>query len=512
MDYSLFLKAVLDYTENRVAEDLSAADLAATAGFSVAHLRDVFKDATGQTLSRYITRRRLCHAALALVRTRQPIAEIAYTYGFGSHDVFTRAFRREFGETPTEFRARGRAVHGVLIVPGVFGPAVMTKEDTAIMNDARHTENSDQGTLYGVVPKVSYFNTEPELTPFISCLRACLTYSGQEMAYARLLAASGAAFRLMWNTEYWDGGNVDIMLMREDATEPLRRAASAAGREYRLLCKPGREGHFVAEHAPADDGHVVIGDKEDFLTLVRQEIDAGRPVIGFGIIGPPEACLIAGYRDGGETIMGWNFFQDMPEYAGGLEKEACGYYRRRDWYEYGETIAVMALGPTAAVPEEKELLRDALRFALEVMETPRMQTYAGGIAAFEAWATALLRESEFPRDAPLPLLMERLMCQCDAMTMIGEGRWYAQMFLDKEAGVFPAAGSALKEAAACFRTEHQIVEAMSTLLEGYGMGEKQARNLAKPEVRQELAALIRRCAGLDREAAGHMRKALGELR
>lgn len=140
-----------------------------------------------------------------------------------------------------------------------------------------------------------------------------------------------------------------------------------------------------------------------------------------------------------------------------------------------------------------------------------MRTYAGGIAAFDAWATALLRESEFPKDAPLPLLMERLMCQCDAMTMIGEGRWCAGAFLNKEAGAFPAAGPALKEAAACFRNEHKLVEEMSRLLEGYCMGEKQARNLAKPEVRQELATLIRRCAGLDREAAGHIRKALSEL-
>lgn len=511
MDYTLFLKAVLDYTENRVAEDLCVAEVAAAVGFSVAHLREVFRDATGQTLSRYITRRRLCHAASALARTRRPVAEIACTYGFGSHDVFTRAFRREFGETPTEFRAKGRVVRGVLIVPGVFGPAVQTKEDLKLMNYSGPVENRDQGTLYGVVPKVSYFSKALEMTPFISCLRACLTYSGQEMDYARLLAASGAAFRLMWNTEYWDGGNVDIMLMREDPTEPLRRAAWAAGRDYRLLCKPGREGHFTAEQAPAGDTRITTGGKDDFITLIRGEIDAGRPVIAFGIIGPPEACLIAGYRDGGEALVGWNFFQDMPEFAGNVEKEPCGYYRRREWYEYEETIALMALGPQSLVPDREELLRGTLQFALTVMETPRMRTYAGGFVAFEAWASALLTESDFPREAPLPMLMERLMCQCDAMTMVGEGRWYAHVFLNREAEAFSTAESPLRKAAECFQNEHKQVEEMGWLLEGHCMGEKQARNLAKPEVRQGLAALIQRCAEYDREAAVHIREALSKL-
>ncbi|MGE5599482.1 MAG: helix-turn-helix transcriptional regulator [Bacteroidota bacterium] len=510
MDYFIFLKAVLDYIENRVTEDLSAAEVASVAGFSAPHMREVFHRATGQSLVKYVTHRRLSHAALALSRTGRSVAEIAVTYGFGSHDAFTRAFRREFGETPSAFRACGRAVQGRVIVPGVFGPAVL-KEDVSIVT-AEHTTPNIEGTLYGVVPKVSYFAKEMELTPFISCLRACLTYLGQDVPYARLLAASGAAFRLMWNLEFWDGGNVDIMAMSTDPIEPLRRAFRAAGWDYRLLCKPDLKGHLTSESASGDGGRVAFGGKEDFIVLIKQEIDAGRPLIGFGVIGPPEACIIAGYRDNGETLVGWNFFQEMPEYAGSIEFEPCGYYRRRGWFEHDMTLGLMALGGRAALPEERALLRDTLSFALSVMETPRVHaTYACGQAAYEAWASALLREEEFPANAPLPMLMERLMCQVDAMTMVGEGRWYAAAFLEKEAESFPAAAPALKTAAACFRREQKLVEEMAGLLEGFGMGEKQARNLAKPEVRQKMAALIRKAAGEDREAAGKIKEALGLL-
>jgi hypothetical protein len=37
--------------------------------------------------------------------------------------------------------------------------------------------------------------------------------------------------------------------------------------------------------------------KEDFMAFIRNEIDQGNPVIALGIIGPPEACVIAGYRE-----------------------------------------------------------------------------------------------------------------------------------------------------------------------------------------------------------------------
>lgn len=99
-------------------------------------------------------------------------------------------------------------------------------------------------------------------------------------------------------------------------------------------------------------------------------------------IGPPEACIIAGYRDNGETLVGWNFFQDMPEYAGIIKKDPCGYFQRSGWFGHADTMAVIAIG---------------------------------------AWAEALLNDAEFPRQAPLPLLMERLMCQIDAMTMKNNG-------------------------------------------------------------------------------------------
>lgn len=512
MDNSLFVKTMLDYIENRVADEISVNDIAEAAGFSLPYFRAVFRDATGQTLSRYITQRRLCHAAAELIRTKSPVSDIAMTYLFGSHDVFIRAFKRAFGMTPTEFRAGRHTVSRRLIVPGIYGPSVSSKEGI-VMNVDNGIENKNgNGMLYGVVPRVSYFGREAELTPFVSCLRACLSYMGQEIGYARLMAGSGAAFRLMWNTSFWDGGNVGILNIKEDPTEPLRRAFKTAGREFTMLCKPGKEGCYISENAPSTALNIKAGEKASFIELIKNEIDNGRPLIGFGIIGPPEPCIIAGYRDGGETLMGWNFFQDMPEFSAGVGKEPCGYYNRKGWYEHPETIALMAIGESVETPEEKSFLRDTLEYALSIIETPKVNDYAGGLAAYEAWAEALSRESEFPKDAPLPMLMERLMCQIDAMTMVGEGRWCASVFLEQEAGMFPEAADELRSAADKYKQEHQLSMDMSRLIEGFAMSEKCARALALPDVRKRITVLIRRCAELEKKAAEHIRNAVNSIK
>jgi len=107
--------------------------------------------------------------------------------------------------------------------------------------------------------------------------------------------------------------------------------------------------------------------------------------------------------------------------------------------------------------------------------------------------------------------MERLMCQTDAMTMVGEGRAYAAAFMEQAAVAFPEVATALQEAAKCFRTEYKLVMDMCHKLEGFSMSEKQARNLAKPEIRHCLVDLINKCAAADHMAAQHLQEALNGL-
>ena len=91
--------------KNRFADpDISPCDVAAETGISLRYLQKLFT-VRGSTCSHYISSLRLDHAAhlierRALMRTGQPLSDIAYACGFRDYTHFARGFRQRFGTTP----------------------------------------------------------------------------------------------------------------------------------------------------------------------------------------------------------------------------------------------------------------------------------------------------------------------------------------------------------------------------------------------------------------------------
>lgn len=88
------------------SQDLSLAALAKRAGWSRFHFHRAFRRVANETPKQYSLRLRLERAAADLLGTDTAIFAIARTAGFTSHEVFSRAFRRHFGVTPREYRAK----------------------------------------------------------------------------------------------------------------------------------------------------------------------------------------------------------------------------------------------------------------------------------------------------------------------------------------------------------------------------------------------------------------------
>ncbi len=78
--------------------------LASEAGVSTATLNRLFLDRFGLPPARFLIRLRLEYAAKALSETTSPISEIAFQAGYRDQSAFTRAFRRELGQTPASYR------------------------------------------------------------------------------------------------------------------------------------------------------------------------------------------------------------------------------------------------------------------------------------------------------------------------------------------------------------------------------------------------------------------------
>jgi AraC family transcriptional regulator, positive regulator of tynA and feaB len=100
----LFMR-VCGIIKNRFADpDISPREVAAEAGISLRYLQKLFT-VRGSTCSHHISSLRLDHAAhlierRALVKTGQPLGEIAYACGFRDYTHFARGFRQRFGTTP----------------------------------------------------------------------------------------------------------------------------------------------------------------------------------------------------------------------------------------------------------------------------------------------------------------------------------------------------------------------------------------------------------------------------
>ena len=108
MDNRAMIQRSLDYIEDNLQTEITAAELADIAGFSLFHYYRLFQQATGLPVMQYILRRRLLHGIYAMKEGSTKI-DAALRFGFDTYAGFYKAFCREFGATPSEFLKSCRA-------------------------------------------------------------------------------------------------------------------------------------------------------------------------------------------------------------------------------------------------------------------------------------------------------------------------------------------------------------------------------------------------------------------
>ena len=108
MDNRRIIQQSLDYIEDNLQTEITAAELADAAGFSLFHYYRLFQQATGMPVMQYIQRRRLLHGVYAMRQGSTKI-DAALSFGFDTYAGFYKAFCREFGSTPSVFLESSRA-------------------------------------------------------------------------------------------------------------------------------------------------------------------------------------------------------------------------------------------------------------------------------------------------------------------------------------------------------------------------------------------------------------------
>ncbi|WP_109831432.1 AraC family transcriptional regulator [Reichenbachiella versicolor] len=110
-DYQSRINRVFEFIDENLESDLRLSKVSEIAFFSPFHFHRVFKFITGETLNGYVMRRRIEKSSSDLLHKNISTSEIAHKYGFSDISSYSRAFKKFYGVSPTEFKRQNPNRH-----------------------------------------------------------------------------------------------------------------------------------------------------------------------------------------------------------------------------------------------------------------------------------------------------------------------------------------------------------------------------------------------------------------
>ena len=98
---------VKKYIRDHIDESLTREVLADVAGYSIPHFHRIFTAQLGENIASYVRRVRLERAGRKLRMGALDITAVALAAGYDTHTAFSRAFKQQYGLSPSQFRQLG---------------------------------------------------------------------------------------------------------------------------------------------------------------------------------------------------------------------------------------------------------------------------------------------------------------------------------------------------------------------------------------------------------------------
>ncbi len=118
MDHYEVIEDALIYIEKNIQQPLSLESVAYASNTSKYYFHRLFSAMMGCSLNNYILSRRL-NASLPLIQNENlSLTDIAYQLNFGTQSSFTRAFKRQYGITPSSLRVKDKTI-SLVPIPSV---------------------------------------------------------------------------------------------------------------------------------------------------------------------------------------------------------------------------------------------------------------------------------------------------------------------------------------------------------------------------------------------------------
>ena len=120
--YINLINKTIDYIEENIFERLNLSDISKQAYLSEYHFERLFKVIVGKSLKQYVLGRKLTMALDRLNNTNDPIINIAMDFGFEYPEVFSRAFKKQFGRLSWQIKRDkfSISIYAIINVDDIF--------------------------------------------------------------------------------------------------------------------------------------------------------------------------------------------------------------------------------------------------------------------------------------------------------------------------------------------------------------------------------------------------------
>lgn len=204
---------------------------------------------------------------------------------------------------------------------------------------------------------------------FVLSVISALSVFGEKPDYDYVCSVSGCAFRTSFSVTGWNHGNYHVI-----------HTPCVIEHTFKMLgygiTRRGRSGY------------------EEDKKRITDSIDRGVPVITLeGVIRCSDACVISGYDDGGNVLLGYSPFMYIPD-DHNEPHDGTGYFRKSDWHggtAGGSRLNIITVGEKCGRPSDEDILGETLKTAASLIMSESMsEGQHNGIKANKAFADALL--------------------------------------------------------------------------------------------------------------------------
>ena len=100
-----YVKNVISYIQLKYSEPVKIEKIAYSLGLNRSYLTRLFKNATGYSLQEYLLTYRMKMAVKLLANSSLSIAQVAANVGYTDTFTFSKAFKRYYGKSPSDYRS-----------------------------------------------------------------------------------------------------------------------------------------------------------------------------------------------------------------------------------------------------------------------------------------------------------------------------------------------------------------------------------------------------------------------